>query len=216
MVHPHAAPRRDRRSTGGDGERVLVGGVARAAVLGDLQGPVGGSLDGDPLELDHAVDRELQEVQRRDARVRLAGLGGQDAHETPFAHPVPEAHHLAAGRLRVVEEIEEHVEPIEDHALGAEPLGALADVGQEAEQVEVTRLEHGLRKASVHEADALVRVGVPLEVRGVDAELFGALFEGDEESGLVVLHGAAEEALEREDRLAGAARSSDERQTTDG
>ncbi len=66
-------------------------------------------------EHDHAIDHELQETVAV-VGVGPAGLLRDDAGQPRLRQPVADAVDLAALRDRVVEQAEQHVDPVEDDA----------------------------------------------------------------------------------------------------
>ncbi|MFO0750511.1 MAG: hypothetical protein U1F43_33310 [Myxococcota bacterium] len=136
----------ETRGVEGDGE--LVAREARAAVLDDAQVPEGRAVDHLVAQHDDAVDHELHEA------VALVGVGaghllGDDGAEAGAHEPVAQAIHLAPLGAAVVEQAQQHVDAVEDDALGVDGLGLGLEDGQHAQQIEVAatpRRERGGRR----------------------------------------------------------------------
>ena len=94
----------------------LVGREARAAVLHDAKIAEGRPVDHLVPENDHAIDHELQEAVAV-VGVDPADLLRDDAGQPRLRKPVADAIDLSTLRDRVIEETQQHVDPVEDDAL---------------------------------------------------------------------------------------------------
>src|SRR5207253_852112 len=115
---------------------------------------------------------------------------------------------------------EEVLERVERDARGSYGLDRVRQAREETVEAVGTRLERlGRVHADVLDRELLLRdqlVEVEPEGRGVPRELLGRLLEGEEDAGLVVKRGAANEELDREDGLAGARAAAHERRPSPG
>ena len=131
----------------GERDRKLVARKARAAVLHDAKMAEGRSIDHLMPENDHAIDHELQEA------VALVGfvpadLLRDDAGQPRLRQPVADAIDFSTLRHRVVEEAEQHVDPVEDDARRMNLFGLGLKEGEHADQVEFPRLHDRLERGA--------------------------------------------------------------------
>jgi hypothetical protein len=183
----------------------LVGRKARAAVLLDAKVAEGRPVDHLMPENDHAIDHELQEVVVL-VYLEPADLLRDDAGQPTVQKQVAEAIDFSTLRHRVIEEIQQHVDPVEDDALGMDLVHfGLKDM-QHAQQVEFPCLHGVRREACIEEEELLLfqRGKIPSEGGCVGDDLARALLEGDEHARLLRPFRAVDQRLKREDSLAAA------------
>ena len=160
------------------------------------------------LENDHAIDHELHEA------VTVVCFGPtdllrEDARQPRLRKPVADTIELSTLRDRVIEESQQHVDPVEDDARRLNFVGFRLEHGKHADQVEFPSLHDIRREVRIQEEELLpFECGkIPSEGGCVGDDLARILFECDEQACLLVPNGSVDERLKRKDRLS-AARSS--------
>ena len=138
----------DREPVIADEERVLVDAVTRAAVLYDAQAPRRDLILDAKVEEDHAVGHVLLEAVACERFI--AALGGYDRRHPFVLQPSKEPAQLGAQNVFVGESREEHLDRVEQNALGADGVDRVSEPDEKAVQVviarflELGRFEHHL------------------------------------------------------------------------
>ena len=201
-----------------DQERILVGAVARAAVLDDAK-PARRDLIVDAMvEQDDAVGDVLLEPL---ARQRVgAAFAGDDRGDAPLLEPGEQPAQLGAQHRRIAEAGKQRFDGVEDDAPRANRAQRMVQTNEEPFEVVFA----GLLDLRALDADVFEREALPLrrdrtmswpsEAAFVDDVFFG-LFERDEDAGLAARR-AVNQELEAEQGLATAGPATDQRRPAFG
>ena len=196
-----------------DQERILVGAVRRAAVLDDAQPPGRDLVDHAVVEQDHAVGDIL--FQAVSGELALAALAGDDGGDALVLEPAEQPPQLGPQDGRVGQAAEECLDGVQHDALGLDRVDGVAQADEQSFEVVVAGF-FDLVAFDPHEVDdqlfsaRSVRPGRS-RASGRSASVFGGFLEGHEHARLVELHGAADQKLHREQRLAAAGTAADQR-----
>src|SRR5262249_15428838 len=121
-----------------DEERILVRPMDRATALDDAQASRGNLVDDAMVEQDDAVRDVLFEVVARQGA--LAALARDDRGDPLLLEPAEQAPQLRAHHRHVEEVAEEHLDRVEDDALGADRVDGMPQADEESVQVVLARL----------------------------------------------------------------------------
>ena len=163
---------------------------------------------------DDAIHHELQEAVA--LVLVVSDLLRDDAGQPCFGEPVADAVDLAPLRGRIVEQAEQHVDPVEDDALGIHRLRLGPEQGEHADQVEVAGLDDLGSQPRIEEEQLLLfeRWQIPTERGRVGDDLPRALLERDEHARFLHLVRPVDQRLQREHGLAAARSAHDQGRAT--
>ncbi len=176
-----------------DQERVLVGPVARAAILDDPQPPRRDLLVDAVVEQDHAVGDVLFEPVPGEGA--LAALAGDDRGHAAVLQPAEQARAAPTRRIAGVRRArEQRLDGVEDDALGADRLDRVTQADEEPFQVVLAgffdlaaaRCARS-RSTSFFWRDAARSRSKPSERDVLRSSLVRVLLEGHEDAGLAEL-----------------------------
>src|ERR1700730_9221862 len=150
-------------------------------------------------EDDNAIDDELEKGVAV-VRIDPADLLRDDAGQFIVKKPIPDAIDFPTLGNWVIEETQEHVDPVEDNPFRLKLIGlGLKDV-EHSDQVEFPSLDDLRGQLRVQEKEFLLcqRGKIPPECGGAGEDLAGAFLEGDKNSRLLSFIGASNQRLECE------------------
>ena len=154
----------------------------------------------------------------RGDRIVCLDLRGENGGEGRALEPFLDAIQFAALSRAVAQQVQQNVQCIEDDHRSAHFLGVRFESRQHGGQVELTDLDRVRTQLRIQNVETLLlpSVDVPAETPRVGADAFRIFLEGDEDAGRIVTSCSANQSLERQDRLAAAGSTQEQRRASLG